>query len=217
MNTEIIKINKNDTVKAAQRAAEVLKKGGIAAFPTDTVYGLGAVYSDAQAVRKVFAAKGRPENKPLSLLVSSPDQVARIAENIPDCAYKLMDRFWPGALTLIFKKQKDAYVPEEVTAGADTIGFRMPDFELTRQIISLADSPLAAPSANISGKRSASDASEAIEDLNGRVDMILDGGACQVGISSTVLDMSGKDYRILREGTVTRAMIEEVIGRKVSG
>lgn len=217
MNTEIIKINEHNAIEAATRAAEILKGGGIAAFPTDTVYGLGAIYSDAQAVRKVFAAKGRPENKPLSLLVSSAEQVTRIAQNIPDCAYKLMDSFWPGALTLIFKKKEDAYIPEEVTAGADTIGFRMPDLELTRQIISMADSPLAAPSANISGKRSASDASEAIEDLNGRVDMIIDGGACRVGVSSTVLDMSGEEYKILREGTVTKAMIEQIIGEAVRG
>ena len=214
MDTEIIKVEQNNTAEAAKEAAEVLKKGGIVAFPTDTVYGLGAIYSDAQAVRKVFAAKGRPENKPLSLLVSDSEQVARIADSIPDCAYKLMDRFWPGALTLIFKKKADAYIPSEVTAGADTIGFRMPDLELTRQIIALADSPLAAPSANISGRRSASNASEAIEDLDGRVDMIIDGGACEVGISSTVLDMSGADYKILREGTVTREMIEEVIYSK---
>lgn len=217
MDTEIIKINEHNVVAAAQRAAEVLKQGGIVAFPTDTVYGLGAIYSDAQAVRKVFAAKGRPENKPLSLLVSSAEQVTQIAENIPDCAYKLMDSFWPGALTLIFRKKKDAYIPEEVTAGADTIGFRMPDLELTRQIISSAGSPLAAPSANISGRRSASDAAEAIEDLNGRIDMIIDGGACPVGVSSTVLDMSSKEYRILREGTITRTMIEQVIGETVCG
>lgn len=215
INTKIIKIDENAVARAAQMAADILKQGGIVAFPTDTVYGLGAIYSDAQAVRKVFAAKGRPENKPLSLLVSSAEQVTQIAESIPDCAYKLMDSFWPGALTLIFRKKKDAYIPEEVTAGADTIGFRMPDLELTRQIISLADSPLAAPSANISGKRSASDAAEAIEDLNGRVDMIIDGGACRVGVSSTVLDMSGKAYRILREGTVTKTMIEQAIGETV--
>lgn len=215
INTKIIKIGENAAAKAAQMAADILKQGGIVAFPTDTVYGLGAIYSDAQAVRKVFAAKGRPENKPLSLLVSSAEQVTQIAENIPDCAYKLMDSFWPGALTLIFRKKKDVYIPEEVTAGADTIGFRMPDLELTRQIISLADSPLAAPSANISGKRSASDAAEAIEDLNGRVDMIIDGGACRVGVSSTVLDMSSKEYKILREGTITGTMIEQIIGETV--
>lgn len=215
INTKIIKIDENAAAKAAQMAADILKQGGIVAFPTDTVYGLGAIYSDAQAVRKVFAAKGRPENKPLSLLVSSAEQVTQIAENIPDCAYKLMDSFWPGALTLIFRKKKDVYIPEEVTAGADTIGFRMPDLELTRQIISLADSPLSAPSANISGKRSASDAAEAIEDLNGRVDMIIDGGACRVGVSSTVLDMSSKEYKILREGTITGTMIEQIIGETV--
>ena len=199
---------------AAREAGKILKDGGIAAFPTDTVYGLGAVFSDAEAVRKIFRAKGRPEQKPLSILVSDPEEVELLAEEISGDAEKLMKAFWPGALTLIFRKKQSAKIPDEVTAGGDTIGVRMPDSEIAVRVIREAGSPLAAPSANLSGRRSASKAEEVIEDLNGRADLIIDGGDCPVGISSTVLDVSGEEIRILREGTVTADMIKEVTGRK---
>ena len=211
MNTRIITAEQTEGI-----AGEVLKNGGIAAFPTDTVYGLGAVFSDAEAVRKIFRAKGRPENKPLSILVSDPKEVQLLAEEISDDAKKLMKAFWPGALTLIFRKKQSAMIPDEVTAGGDTIGVRMPDSDVAVQVIREAGKPLAAPSANLSGHRSASKAEEVIEDLNGRVDLIIDGGDCPVGISSTVLDVSGEEIRILREGTITADMIKEVTGHKPS-
>ena len=214
MKTRIIAINqeKGSEEAAARAAGEVLKSGGIAAFPTDTVYGLGAVYSDREAIRKIFEAKGRPENKPLSILVADRGQVDLLAEDVSEEAKKLMKQFWPGALTLIFRKKMSADIPEEVTAGGDTIGVRMPDCDLTIRIIEQANAPLAAPSANLSGKRSAACGKDVIEDLFGRVDLIIDNGECPVGVSSTVIDMSGQKMRILREGTVTADMIEEITG-----
>lgn len=203
MHTEIFKVYDNAD-QAAERAGTVLKNGGIAAFPTDTVYGLGAVYSNAGAVRKIFEAKGRPENKPLSILISDISQVSLLAADIPEEAYRLMEHLWPGALTIIFRKNKAADIPDEVTAGADTIGLRMPDSDLALKIIRATGSPVAAPSANLSGLRSASCAQHVIADLNRRIDLIVDAGDCPIGISSTIIDMSGDEYRILRQGSIRR-------------
>ena len=197
--------------KGIAAAGAVLRHGGIVAFPTDTVYGLGAVCTDARAVRRIFEAKGRPEEKPLSILVSSISQVEAIAEGITQDARRLMEVFWPGALTLIFRLQPAAQLPTEVTAGGRTIGVRMPDSDTAIQIIHAAGSPLAAPSANLSGKRSASVAEEVAADLNGRIDLIIDGGACPAGIASTVLDISGSELRILREGNVSLQMIRAAL------
>ena len=215
MKTQILKAD-----PAGIRAAgQVLRDGGIAAFPTDTVYGLGAIYHDADAVRKIFTAKGRPEEKPLSILISDKDQVKTLAAEVSDTAVLLMDHFWPGALTLIFRKKEDAMIPEEVTRGLTTIGIRLPDSETAIGVIKAAGAPVAAPSANISGQRSATCAQEVMNDLDGRVDLILDGGDCPVGVSSTVLDLSGErngQIRILREGTITRSMIEQTIKNLLS-
>ena len=193
-----------------QAAGEVLRKGGIVAFPTDTVYGLGAVYDDAKAVRKIFAAKGRDEKKPLSILVCDIEQVTLLSDpssgTMAEKAQHLMEKYWPGALTLIFRKKEG--IPDEVTAGGDTIGIRMPDLEVTRDLIRAAGKPLAAPSANASGKRSAVTAEDVLEDLDGKIDMLIDGGACDIGVASTVVDMTGKAPVILREGVITKEMID---------
>lgn len=202
----------NESEKAFKEAGETLRNGGIVAFATDTVYGLGAIYTDREAVRKIFRAKGRDEGKPLSILVSDITQAARLVEDIPSDAEKLMNAFWPGALTIILKKNDT--VPIEVSAGGETVGIRMPANTAARMIIAAAGSPLAAPSANTSGKRSSVTAEDVKEDLDGKIDMIVDGGACSVGISSTVVDMSDGQLKILRSGTVTAEMIEDVIGRK---
>ena len=204
----LVKGTKKEDIKAA---GKVLQSGGIVAFPTDTVYGLGAVYDDAGAVKKIFAAKGREEKKPLSILVSDSSQVTLLAAlaggEMEQKAKRLMEKYWPGALTLIFPKKPG--IPDAVTAGGDTIGIRMPDLDVARQLIRAAGKPLAAPSANTSGKRSASSAQEVLEDLDGKIDMVIDGGACRIGVASTVVDMTGERPVILREDVITAAMIEE--------
>lgn len=203
MNTII----KAVTEESISQAAEILKQGGIVAFPTDTVYGLGAICTDEEAVKKIFAAKGRDEGKPLSILVSSIEQAEKIALEIPEKAKRLMEKYWPGALTVVLKKRPE--ISETVSAGKDTIGIRMPNSPMTVSLLEAAGMPLAAPSANTSGKRSSVSAEDVICDLNGKVDMILDGGICPVGISSTVVDLTGDEPVILREGTITKTMIDE--------
>lgn len=204
----IVKGTKKEEIKAA---GKVLAEGGVVAFPTDTVYGLGAVFDQEAAVKKIFAAKGREEKKPLSILVSDRGQVALLAEmendEMAQKAKRLMERYWPGALTLIFRKKEG--IPDAVTAGGNTIGIRMPDLELTRDLICAAGKPLAAPSANTSGKRSAVSAQDVLEDLDGKIDMVIDGGACRIGVASTVVDMTGKTPKILREGVITAEMIAQ--------
>ena len=202
-------IKKTNDEGAIFRAAGILKKGGLCAFPTDTVYGLGAVYTNDEAVKKIFAAKGRDEKKPLSILIADPDQAGLLCDDITGEAYKLMRAFWPGALTVIVKK--NASVSELVSAGKDTVGIRMPACKETLDLIRLAGAPLAAPSANISGKRSSVSFEEVYEDLNGRIDMILDGGICKGGISSTVVDISDGEIKILREGMISRGMIDNAL------
>ena len=203
MNTKIEKVSE----ESIQLAGEVLKQGGIVAFPTDTVYGLGAVCTNDEAVRKIFAAKGRDEGKPLSILVASVEQAEQIALEIPEKARRLMEKYWPGALTLVLKKRPE--ISDKVSAGRETIGLRMPDSRAAVKLLEAAGIPLAAPSANTSGKRSSVSAEDVIADLAGRVDMILDGGRCPVGISSTVVDLTGESPVILREGSITKTMIDE--------
>ena len=203
MNTII----KAVTEESISQAAEILKQGGIVAFPTDTVYGLGAICTDEEAVKKIFAAKGRDEGKPLSILVASIEQAEKIALEIPEKARRLMEKYWPGALTVVLKKRPE--ISDVVSAGKDTIGIRMPNSRMTVSLLEAAGMPLAAPSANTSGKRSSVSAEDVICDLNGKVDMILDGGICPVGISSTVVDLTGDKPIILREGTITKTMIDE--------
>ena len=194
-----------------QAAGAVLQNGGIVAFPTDTVYGIGAVYDDARAVRKIFKAKGRDEKKPLSILVCDIEQVSLLSDpgtgEMAKKAKRLMKAYWPGALTLIFRKKEG--IPDEVTAGGETIGIRMPDLEVTRDLIRAAGKPLAAPSANASGKRSAVTAEDVLDDLDGKIDMVIDGGTCDIGVASTVVDMTGDVPVILREGVITKEMIEQ--------
>ncbi len=206
-------IIKSVTEESIQEAAALLKQGGIVAFPTDTVYGLGAVCTNDEAVQKLFDAKGRDEGKPISLLVGGIEQVRLIAEEIPQAAVILMERYWPGALTVVLKKRPE--ISDRVSAGKDTIGIRMPDSKTAMELIKAAGHPLAAPSANTSGKRSSVTADDVIEDLKGKVDMILDGGVCPVGVSSTVVDLTGKEPVVLREGVITKSMIDAALEGQV--
>ena len=190
--------------------ARILKDGGLVVFPTETVYGLGANAYNETAVANILKAKCRPQDNPLIVHISSLDQVNDIAVDVPDEFYKLAERFMPGSLTVILKKSDK--IPYVVTAGGDTVGVRMPDNAYTRQLIAKSF-PLAAPSANRSKHISPTTAQHVYEDLNGEVDLILDDGACQVGIESTVLDLTVDVPTILRPGAVTADMLLDVVGQ----
>ena len=188
------------------KAAEVIKNGGLVAFPTETVYGLGANALDESACAKIYAVKGRPSDNPLIMHISSNDMVDSLAKNISPAARKLINALWPGSLTIVFQSN----VPRGTYFH--TVALRMPKNMLARVLIHHAEVPIAAPSANISGRPSPTTAAHVLEDLGGKIDMILDGGPCEVGLESTVIDCSGDMPTILRPGAVTREMIEKQIG-----
>lgn len=191
-------------------AARTLKDGGLVVFPTETVYGLGANALDAEAVSKIFEAKGRPADNPLIVHISDYDMLSGLALEIPDKAKILMDNFWPGPLTVILKASEK--IPREVTAGLDTVGIRMPSNAVARELIAKAGVPVAAPSANLSGKPSPTTFEHVYEDMNGRVPVIINGGNCDVGVESTVIDLSGDAAIIYRPGGVTEKQISKLIG-----
>jgi L-threonylcarbamoyladenylate synthase len=191
-------------------AVRILKAGHLVAFPTETVYGLGADATNAEAVRRIFAAKGRPGTNPLIVHVSNAHVAQRYAKDWPPGAEALARRFWPGPLTLVVPKG-DAIVPE-VTAGRQTVGIRAPDHPVALELLRAFDGPIAAPSANRSNRVSPTTAGHVRRELGERVDLILDGGPCRVGIESTVLDLTRSRPIILRPGAVTREQIEEVVG-----
>lgn len=211
MNTKIIKINSKDiNLKELSKGAEILKKGGTVCFPTETVYGLGANALDSVAANKIFEAKGRPADNPLIVHITDIKDLNELVSEISDEAQTLMDNFWPGPLTLIFKKSDK--VPTEITAGLDTVAVRMPHNIIARELIKLSGLPIAAPSANTSGKPSPTKAKHVIEDLDGRVDMIIDGEDAEIGLESTVLDVSTETPMILRPGAITKEMCQKLIG-----
>ncbi|ARU60549.1 threonylcarbamoyl-AMP synthase [Tumebacillus avium] len=191
-------------------AAALLQRGEVVGFPTETVYGLGANAFDAAAVDKIFAAKGRPSDNPLIVHIAHRRDVEKLARVVPAGAALCMERFWPGPLTIVLPCVDS--VPRNVTAGLDTVGIRMPDHVTALQLIDAAGVPLAAPSANRSGRPSPTTAEHVLEDLSGRIAGVVDGGASGVGVESTVLDFSGATPMILRPGGVTREMLQEVIG-----
>lgn len=194
-----------------ERAVAILRAGGLVAFPTETVYGLGADATNAEAVKKIFAAKGRPATNPLIVHVAGIDVARRYAAEWPERAQKLVERYWPGPLTILLPKA--AAIADEVTAGLATVGLRMPNHPLALDLLRAFDGPVAAPSANRSTRVSPTTADHVRQELGDAVDLVLDGGPCIVGIESTVLDLSGDVPRILRPGAVNRAMIQAVIGR----
>jgi len=193
-----------------ERAVEVLRRGGVVAFPTETVYGLGADARDARAVQRVFEIKGRPATNPVIVHVASADVARRYAATWPAAAASLVERFWPGPLTIVLPKT-DQIVPA-VTAGRHTVGLRCPDHPLTLELLRRFDGPLIGPSANRSSRLSPTTAQDVRDELGDAIDMILDGGPCRVGIESTVLDLSAQVPAILRPGAVSRQQIEQVIG-----
>ena len=194
-----------------RRAAALLRAGELVAFPTETVYGLGADALNGEAAARIFAAKGRPADNPLIAHIAGESGLAGLIAGEPcACARALMRAFWPGPMTLIFPKSPR--VPREVTAGLDTVAVRMPSHPVARTLISAAQTPIAAPSANRSGRPSPTTAAHVLEDMEGRIPLILDGGPCEVGLESTVVDVTGARPRILRPGGVTLEMLEGVVG-----
>lgn len=196
-----------DTIRAA---AKILQAGGLVAFPTETVYGLGGNGLDSAACEKIYLAKGRPSDNPLILHISEFEELDAIVKEVSPAAKKLMDAFWPGPLTMIFPKAD--IVPDKATGGLDTVAVRFPSHPVARAIIRAAGLPIAAPSANSSGKPSPTRASHVEYDLDGKIDMIVDGGAAEWGLESTIVDVSGQVPMILRPGAVTKEMMEQVVG-----
>ena len=199
-----------DAAETAAIAAEIIRNGGLVAIPTETVYGLGANGMDESAVAKIFEAKGRPQDNPLILHLYGGEQMVDYCENIPESAWILAEKFWPGPLTMVLPAK--ANVPRRTTGGLNTVAVRCPDSPITRQIIRLAGVPLAAPSANISGKPSTTTAEHVRHDHDGRIDAIVDGGPCRVGVESTIIDLTEERPRLLRPGGVTPEQLLEVLG-----
>lgn len=195
-------------------AAEILKGGGLVAFPTETVYGLGGNGLDKEAAKKIYAAKGRPSDNPLILHVSSIEEVYPLVKALPEKAKKLMEAFWPGPLTLVLPKSD--IVPEESTGGLETVALRSPENALTLSLIRACGFPIAGPSANLSGRPSPTEASHVFEDLGGRIEGILEDGAVGIGVESTIVDLSEDCPTLLRPGAITIEDLEEVLGEKVA-
>lgn len=210
MNTKILKIEDGNEDEVIREAGEILKSGGLVAFPTETVYGLGGDALKEDAARRIYSAKGRPSDNPLIVHIADIGALDELACEIPDSAYKLADAFWPGPLTMIFKK-KDI-VPYGTTGGLDTVAIRMPSHPVAHRLIKDSGVYIAAPSANLSGRPSPTRAEHVIEDMDGRIDMIIDGGAIEIGIESTIVDVTCEVPMILRPGYVTADMIKEVLG-----
>lgn len=210
IETKIVKVDRQNPEKnKINEAADIIRNGGTVAFPTETVYGLGANGLDEKAVDKIFLAKGRPQDNPLILHVSSLEQVYPLVENVPEIILPIIEKFWPGPLTLIFRKSK--VVPEKITGGLLTVAIRMPNDNVAKALIEKAGVPIAAPSANTSGRPSPTNASHVVEDLCGKIDMVLDGGRTGIGVESTVLDISGNIPTILRPGGVTYEDLKELL------
>ena len=211
MKTKVIRMNPQQLdMDGIREAGEILKQGGLVAFPTETVYGLGGNGLDPQASAKIYQAKGRPSDNPLIIHIADMEDLAKIVKEVPESAKKLASVYWPGPLTMIFEKSD--IVPYETTGGMDTVAVRMPDHPLAQALIRAGGSYVAAPSANTSGRPSPTMASHVEEDLDGKIDMILDSGSVDIGLESTILDMTVEPPMILRPGAITADMFEEVIG-----
>ncbi|MEO6699670.1 MAG: L-threonylcarbamoyladenylate synthase [Paraperlucidibaca sp.] len=196
------------------RAADILRRGGLAAFPTETVYGLGADASNERAVARIFTTKGRPADHPLIVHLAAADEMARWARDIPDVAWQLAECIWPGPLTLILKRAPG--VLDAVTGGQDTIGLRVPDHPVALALLNAFGGGIAAPSANRFGRVSPTSAAHVLAEFGDAVDCVIDGGSCTVGLESTILDLSGEYPRVLRPGAVTPEMLTHILGEPLS-
>ena len=191
-------------------AAAIIKRGGLLGIPTETVYGLGANGLDPEAVAHIFEAKGRPQDNPLILHIPSADWLERYCQAVPESAYRLAERFWPGPMTMVLRRK--AVVPDVVTAGLDTVGMRCPAHPVCRAILAAADVPVAAPSGNTSGRPSPTNMADMLEDMDGKIDGIVDGGSCTVGVESTIIDLTATPPRLLRPGGITLEQLRSVLG-----
>lgn len=211
MRTIIEKIDKNKiNTDIIREAGRILREGRLVAFPTETVYGLGADALNEHAAQKIYAAKGRPSDNPLIIHITNMDDLAKIISFIPEAAKVIADKYWPGPLTMIF--DKSGIVPYGTTGGLDTVAVRMPSHEIAREVIDAGGGYIAAPSANTSGRPSPTTALHVEEDMTGKIDMIIDGGSVDIGVESTILDMTVVPPMILRPGAITREMLTELIG-----
>lgn len=204
--TEILPADVPDNI---QRAANILENGGLVAFPTDTVYGVAAHGFQPAAIERLFEAKERPRTKAIALLVADAGDLSRVTRRVPEAAWRLAERFWPGALTLIVPRADD--VPPILTGGGDSVAVRMPDHPVALSVIAAAGAPLATTSANLSGGPDPVTAGDVLRDLGGRIDLILDGGACPGGVPSTVLDLTTEPPMIRREGPIDQEALTWVI------
>lgn len=208
-NTELIKADE----ASMQKAAEYLRHNELIGLPTETVYGLAANACSDEAVAKIFVAKGRPQDNPLIVHISDLSQLTQVAKDIPESAYRLAEAFWPGPLTMILPRNE--WIALSVSAGLDTVAVRMPSHPVAKRVIELSGLPLAAPSANLSGAPSPTEASYVWADMQNKIPLILDGGACNVGVESTVISLTGKEPLLLRPGFITPAQLEEALQCKV--
>ncbi|NJC98037.1 MAG: threonylcarbamoyl-AMP synthase [Anaerolineales bacterium] len=204
MNTIILPANSPDTIK---HALEIMRRGGLVAFPTDTVYGVGTLAFDGAAVESIYTAKDRPVEKAIPVLIGDSEDMEKVGMNIPEAAHKLAARFWPGPLTCVIPKQPT--LPEAVSATS-TVGVRVPDHDFARALLRAAG-PMAVTSANISGQESPSTAQEVFEQLNGRIELIIDGGRTPGGVPSTVVDCSTSEVKIVREGPISLEQLNSVL------
>jgi L-threonylcarbamoyladenylate synthase len=214
MQTEIISIAMDESVQSKEskltRAGEIIKGGGLVAFPTETVYGLGGDALNNESSKKIYAAKGRPSDNPLIIHIADMEHLEKIVREVPDSAIRLSQAFWPGPLTMIMYKSKE--VPYETTGGLDTVAVRMPSHEIARKFIEKSGGYVAAPSANLSGKPSPTNAKYVAQDMMGRIDMIIDSDGVEIGLESTIVDLTGDVPIILRPGFITQNMLSKVVG-----
>ncbi len=218
MKTKLIRVDaqelqdgRNESRENLQKAGEIIRQGGLVAFPTETVYGLGGDALNPESSKKIYAAKGRPSDNPLIIHIADMEHLGRIVEKVPQSAYQLADAFWPGPLTMILPKSEE--VPYQTTGGLDTVAVRMPSHPVALEFIREAGGYVAAPSANLSGKPSPTKAKYVVQDMDGRIDMIIDGDGVDIGLESTIVDLTGEKPMILRPGYITEEMLNDVLGQ----